>query len=107
MPSNFTERHARKGIMTNQPGTYDKDRPHASTVVCDRDECQERARFWVSGTTNEPAVYVPDPHRAPSRMTRDEIATDADPVGAHIADLKARGLKVPDDLLAKAAGRPS
>ena len=56
----FNERHARTGIMTNQPGTYDRDRPHASTVVCERDACQQRARHWVQGTTGEPATYVRD-----------------------------------------------
>jgi hypothetical protein len=56
----FSERHTRTGIVTNQPGAYDKSRPHASTVVCDRPECQARAIRWVAGMTNETAVYVPD-----------------------------------------------
>lgn len=59
----FNERHKRTGLVTNQPGGYDRDRPHASTVVCEREECQRKARFWVQGTTGEAAVYVPDPWR--------------------------------------------
>lgn len=56
----FIEKHARAGIVTNQPGAYDRDRPHASTIVCEREECQAKAIRWVAGTTNETAVYVPD-----------------------------------------------
>jgi len=56
----FNERHARTGIMTNQPGGYDRDRPHAATTVCHRTECQDKARFWVQGVTGETATYVPD-----------------------------------------------
>jgi hypothetical protein len=56
----FNERHAPKGYMTNQPEEgYDESRPLASTVVCAREECQEKARFWVQGSTGETAVYVP------------------------------------------------
>lgn len=61
MPADFNERHARKGIMTNQPDRQqDWTHPHASTTVCDREECQAKARFWVQGMTGEPAVFVPD-----------------------------------------------
>jgi hypothetical protein len=60
MAAVFNEKHARKGIMTNQPGGYDPDRAHAAASVCDRDECQKKARFWVQGVTGETAVYVPD-----------------------------------------------
>lgn len=56
----FTEKHKRTGIVTNQPDGYDRDRPHAATVVCARPECQEKAIRWVAGQTNETAVYVPD-----------------------------------------------
>jgi hypothetical protein len=56
----YNERHARKGIMTNQPDGIDLNRSHASTEVCHRPECQEKARFWVQGFTGEPATYVPD-----------------------------------------------
>lgn len=63
MPADYNERHARKGLMTNKPGYPVPDGPYASTVVCDRPECQERARFWVQGLTGETAVYVPDAKR--------------------------------------------
>jgi len=56
----YLERHARTGIMTNQPDGHDQGRPHAATSVCARPECQRRAQQWVAATTNEPAVYVPD-----------------------------------------------
>lgn len=58
------ERHARRGLVTNQPGGYDAGRPHASTIVCDRPECQASARHWVQGVTGETAVYVPDRGRS-------------------------------------------
>lgn len=53
-------RHARKGIVTNQPGDYDPARPHASIQVCDRPECIRRAVSWVAGQTNETATYISD-----------------------------------------------
>lgn len=56
----FREKHKRAGLMTNQPRGYRADRPHAATIVCERDECQDKARFYVQGVTGEPAVYVPD-----------------------------------------------
>lgn len=56
----FNEKHKRAGIVTNQPGTYDRDRPHASTVVCDLEECRAKAIRYVAGVTNETAVYVAD-----------------------------------------------
>jgi len=54
------EKHRRTGVVTNQPGGWDRDRPHASTIVCEREECQRSAKRWVAGETNETAVYVPD-----------------------------------------------
>jgi hypothetical protein len=57
--ADFNERHAPTGRITNQPDGFDRDRPHASTSVCDREECQQKARFWVQGTTGEAGVYVP------------------------------------------------
>ncbi len=53
-------RHARRGYVTNQPGTYDKDRPHALTSVCDRDACIQDAIEWVKAFTREAAVHVID-----------------------------------------------
>lgn len=61
----YNERHARKGIVTNQPDGYDKSRPHASTQVCDRDACIKKATFWVQGVTGESAVLVLDADRKP------------------------------------------
>lgn len=55
----FNERHKPTGIMTNQPDGADRDRPLASTVVCDRDDCRKRAQQWVAAATNEPASYRP------------------------------------------------
>lgn len=63
MAREFTERHARKGLMTNMSQAadgYRRDLPHASTIVCEREECQAAARFWVQGVTGEGAVYIPD-----------------------------------------------
>ena len=58
----FNERHKRTGLVSNQPRgePIDWDRPHASTIVCDRPTCQLAARQWVAAYTNEPAVYYPD-----------------------------------------------
>ncbi len=54
--ADFSERHARKGLMSNRrPGSV-PDGPFASTVVCDRQECQDKARFWVQGVTGEAAT---------------------------------------------------
>jgi hypothetical protein len=52
--------HARRGIVTNQPSGYDRARPHAARVVCDREPCIAAAKSWVASKTNETAVYVPD-----------------------------------------------
>ena len=61
----YNEKHARKGLMTNQPVglPLNWDRPHASTIVCDRPECQKKARHWVQGVTGETAVYYSDAER--------------------------------------------
>jgi hypothetical protein len=65
MSEQFNEKHQRTGIVTNQPTGYDRDRPHASTTVCERPECQQKAHFWVQGITGETAVYVPDRKETP------------------------------------------
>lgn len=52
--------HKRKGRVTNQAYGYDKNRPHASVVVCDRPDCIAKAKSWVAGRTNETAHYVAD-----------------------------------------------
>lgn len=57
-------RHKRTGIVTNQPGTYDRNRAHAAVIVCDRDECITKAKKWAAGETNETAYYVPDADRS-------------------------------------------
>lgn len=59
--------HARRGIVTNQPGTYDRTRPHASTTVCDRPECIAAAISWVAGKTNETAIHIRDADRRAAR----------------------------------------
>ncbi len=53
------EKHAAVGYMVNrsQADGYDRDKPHASTWVCDRPECRQRAQQWVAATTNEEAVF--------------------------------------------------
>lgn len=54
------EKHAATGYMVNESqadGTYNRDLPHASTWVCDREECRTRAQRWVAAMTNERAVY--------------------------------------------------
>jgi hypothetical protein len=65
MSGEFNERHRRAGLMTNQPPhlPMNWDQPHASTIVCDRPECQKKARFWVQGTTGEAATYYADADR--------------------------------------------
>lgn len=59
--SAFNEKHAPTGRMVNtsQADEYRNDRPHASTVVCDRPSCREAATFWVQGVTGETAVFRP------------------------------------------------
>jgi hypothetical protein len=61
MRREFNERHGPVGYVTNksQADGYRADRPHASTVVCDRPECQQAAIRWVAGETNETAVFRP------------------------------------------------
>jgi hypothetical protein len=54
---------ARAGIVTNQPGRYDKTRPHASVAVCGDPKCRARGMAWVEHVTKEPAVYVSDSSR--------------------------------------------
>jgi hypothetical protein len=55
--------HARKGIVTNQPDGYDRNRAHAARNCCDRPACIEAAKSWAAGITNETAYYVPDSDR--------------------------------------------
>jgi hypothetical protein len=62
--SDFTEQHPRRGRVTNQPDGYDASRPHASTVVCDRAECIDKAKRWVAAETNQTAHHLPDSARA-------------------------------------------
>ena len=45
------------GYVTNQPDGYDPNRSHASTTVCDREECRENATRWVEQETGESGVY--------------------------------------------------
>lgn len=56
--------HKRKGIVTNQPGEYDRARPHASVSVCDRDVCIAKAIRYVAAQTNETAHMCYDAARA-------------------------------------------
>ena len=60
-----TCKHARKGVVTNQPDEYDQERPHASTAVCDREECIEDAKAWVWAITREAATHLRDSDRTP------------------------------------------
>jgi hypothetical protein len=55
---------ARAGIVTNQPGRYDKGRPHASVAVCGSPTCRARGLAWVRQVTGEPGVYVSDASRS-------------------------------------------
>jgi hypothetical protein len=61
----FSERRGRTGLVTNQPPgrPIDWDRAHASTIVCDREECQAKAKQYVAAFTNETAVYYADADR--------------------------------------------
>lgn len=56
---NFTEKHKATGTICNasQRDTYSNDRAHASTVVCDREECRAKANAWIGAMTNEQGVY--------------------------------------------------
>lgn len=55
----------RAGIVTNQPGKYDRTRAHAAVSVCGRPECRARGMAWVQHVTKEQPVYISDAHRPP------------------------------------------
>jgi hypothetical protein len=57
-------KHIRTGIVTNQPGEYDPNRPHASVTCCNRGVCRDKAKRWVAGQTNETAYFIPDYDRS-------------------------------------------
>lgn len=57
------DHQSRAGIVTNQPGRYDKGRPHASVAVCGDPTCRARGLAWVRQVTGEPGVYVSDASR--------------------------------------------
>lgn len=54
---------ARAGIVTNQPGGYDRNRAHAAVTVCGDPSCRARAFAWVWEKTKEPGVYISDSTR--------------------------------------------
>lgn len=66
-------RHARKGIVTNQPGSYDSALPHAASNVCDQPECILTMGRWVSGKTGMPAFYRADANKAAGWIPVDEV----------------------------------
>ena len=50
--------HAKQiGYVSNQPDGYDRSRPHASTMTCDRPACIAAAKAWVEKVTKEPAIF--------------------------------------------------
>jgi len=57
----------RAGIVTNQPGEYDRKRSHCSVSVCPDPTCRARSMAYVHKVTGEPAVYVSDSTRMASR----------------------------------------
>lgn len=76
--------HARRGIVTNQPGAYDPSRPHAAASVCDRPACIREAKRYVAAETNETAVHVPDVRRE-RQYRRDAIVYMALAVDRYLA----------------------
>lgn len=56
-------KHVRRGYVTNQPDSYDKNRSHALTTVCDHEACIQDAIEWVQAFTREPAFHVRDADR--------------------------------------------
>jgi hypothetical protein len=53
-------RHVRKGVVTNQTGTFDPKKPHAAAQVCHRPDCIVTVGRWVSGVTGMVAYYRSD-----------------------------------------------
>ena len=56
-------RHTRRGIVTNQLGPFDPNRPHAAASCCARIDCIRATGQWVSGKTGETAYWIPDRDR--------------------------------------------
>lgn len=61
--ASFTERHARRGLVSNQDrnrSDWGHSAPFASVTCCGRDECVQTAIRYVAGVTNSTAQYQPD-----------------------------------------------
>jgi hypothetical protein len=59
-PCNHQER---AGIVTNQPGTYDRKRPHVSVAICGDPGCRAATLGYVHAKTGEIGVYISDSDR--------------------------------------------
>jgi len=63
MTTSFTERHGRRGLVSNQDRNRDDwghKPPFVSVICCGREECIDKAIRYVASATNQTAHYQPD-----------------------------------------------